>query len=52
MNQRIVGTRFLVIKTAKDAAAGRFDQRPVREALLKLREDERYVAGGVIRTKA
>lgn len=34
MNQRIVGTRFLVIKTAKDAAAGRFDQRPVREALL------------------
>ncbi len=34
INQRIVGTRFLIIKTAKDADAGRFDQRPVREAVL------------------
>jgi putative spermidine/putrescine transport system permease protein len=34
INQRIVGTRFLVIKTAKDAAAGAFDQRPVRDAVL------------------
>lgn len=34
INQRLVGTRFLVIKTAKDAAAGKFDQRPLREAVL------------------
>jgi putative spermidine/putrescine transport system permease protein len=34
VNQRRVGTRFLVIKTARDAADGRFDGRPVREALL------------------
>lgn len=34
VNQRVVGTRFLVIKTAKDAAAGKLDMRPVRESLL------------------
>lgn len=34
INQRQVGTRFLVIKTAKDAAEGRFDARPVGDALL------------------
>ncbi len=34
VNQRLVGTRFLVIKTAKDAAEGKFDARPVGEALL------------------
>lgn len=34
INQRQVGTRFLVIKTARDAAEGRLDMRPVREALL------------------
>ncbi len=34
VNQRVVGTRFLVIKTAKDAADGKFDMRPVRENLL------------------
>ncbi|MFI0848769.1 ABC transporter permease [Mesorhizobium sp. IMUNJ 23232] len=35
VNQRIVGTRFLVIKTAKDAAEGKLDMRPVRESLLQ-----------------
>ena len=34
VNQRVVGTRFLVIKTAKDAADGKLDVRPVREAVL------------------
>jgi putative spermidine/putrescine transport system permease protein len=34
VNQRLVGTRYLVIKTAKDAADGKFDMRPVSEALL------------------
>lgn len=34
VNQRVVGTRFLIIKTAKDAADGKFDMRPVRESLL------------------
>ena len=34
VNQRLVGTRYLVIKTAKDAADGKFDARPVGEALL------------------
>lgn len=34
VNQRVVGSRFLIIKTAKDAADGRFDMRPVRESLL------------------
>lgn len=34
INQRQVGTRFLVIKTAKDAAEGKFDARPVGDALL------------------
>ncbi len=34
VNQRLVGTRFLVIKTAKDAADGKFDSRPVRDAVL------------------
>ncbi|MEQ1942648.1 ABC transporter permease [Mesorhizobium sp. VNQ89] len=35
VNQRIVGTRFLIIKTAKDAADGKFDMGPVRESLLE-----------------
>jgi len=35
VNQRIVGTRFLIIKTAKDAADGKLDMRPVRESLLE-----------------
>ena len=35
VNQRVVGTRFLVIKTAKDAAEGKLDMRPVRESLLQ-----------------
>ncbi|TIM23825.1 MAG: ABC transporter permease, partial [Mesorhizobium sp.] len=30
VNQRVVGSRFLVIKTAKDAADGKLDMRPVR----------------------
>lgn len=34
VNQRIVGTRFLVIKTAKDAADGKLDMRPVRDEVL------------------
>jgi putative spermidine/putrescine transport system permease protein len=34
INQRLVGTRYLVIKTAKDAAEGKFDVRPVGETLL------------------
>jgi putative spermidine/putrescine transport system permease protein len=34
VNQRQVGTRFLVIKTAKDASEGRFAARPVADALL------------------
>lgn len=34
INQRMVGTRSLVIATAKDAAEGRFDARPVRDVLL------------------
>jgi putative spermidine/putrescine transport system permease protein len=34
VNQRLVGTRYLVIKTAKDAADGKFDARPVGETLL------------------
>ncbi|MBX3583434.1 MAG: ABC transporter permease [Rhizobiaceae bacterium] len=34
INQRLVGTRFLVIKTARDAAEGRLDERPVKDALL------------------
>lgn len=34
VNQRVVGTRFLVIKTAKDAADGKFDARPVRDEVL------------------
>lgn len=33
INQRLVGSRYLVIKTAKDAAAGLFAQAPVREAV-------------------
>ncbi|RVB34138.1 hypothetical protein EN918_17750, partial [Mesorhizobium sp. M7A.F.Ca.CA.004.05.1.1] len=28
VNQRVVGSRFLVIKTAKDAADGKLDMRP------------------------
>lgn len=39
VNQRQVGTRFLVIKTAKDAADGQFDMRPVRQALLAAHPD-------------
>ncbi len=35
VNQRIVGSRFLIIKTAKDAADGKFDMRPVRESLIE-----------------
>ncbi|MBL8576394.1 MAG: ABC transporter permease [Mesorhizobium sp.] len=34
VNQRLVGTRFLIIKTAKDAADGKLDMRPVRESLI------------------
>lgn len=34
VNQRIVGTRFLVIKTATDAADGKLDMRPVRDEVL------------------
>lgn len=34
VNQRIVGSRFLIIKTAKDAADRKFDGRPVRELVL------------------
>lgn len=34
VNQRLVGTRYLVIKTAKDAAEGKFEARPVGAALL------------------
>lgn len=34
VNQRLVGTRYLVIKTAKDAADGKFDARPISETLL------------------
>ena len=34
VNQRVVGSRFLVIKTAKDAADGRLDMRPVRDEVL------------------
>jgi len=34
VNQRLVGTRYLVIKTAKDASEGKFDMRPVSETLL------------------
>ena len=36
VNQRVVGSRFLVIKTARDAADGKFDMRPVRDAVLGL----------------
>lgn len=35
LNQRLVGTRILVLKTSKDAAAGRFSQ-PYRESVLAL----------------
>lgn len=35
VNQRVVGTRFLIIKTARDAADGKLDMRPVRESLLE-----------------
>lgn len=34
VNQRLVGTRYLVIRTAKDASEGKFDMRPVSEVLL------------------
>lgn len=34
INQRSVGTRYLVIKTAKDSAEGKFATRPVGELLL------------------
>src|SRR5688572_3394178 len=34
INQRNVGARFLVIKTAKDAADGKFATPPLREAVL------------------
>jgi putative spermidine/putrescine transport system permease protein len=34
VNQRIVGSRFLIIKTAKDATDGKFDMRPVRDEVL------------------
>jgi putative spermidine/putrescine transport system permease protein len=34
VNQRKVGSRFLVIKTAKDAADGKFATGPLREAVL------------------
>jgi putative spermidine/putrescine transport system permease protein len=34
VNQRKVGARFLVIKTAKDAADGQFTKPPVREGVL------------------
>lgn len=34
INQRLVGTRFLIIKTAKDAAEGKFTAGPVKPALL------------------
>lgn len=54
INQRLVGTRFLVISTAKDAAEGKLDTRPAREALLAARPGwgdiriwtEIYRAGG------
>jgi putative spermidine/putrescine transport system permease protein len=35
INQRMVGSRFLVIKTAKDAADGLLAMRPVRDTLLQ-----------------
>ena len=34
VNQRLVGSRYLIIKTAKDAAAGQFAGTPVREAVI------------------
>ncbi len=34
VNQRLVGTRFLVIRTAADAAAGVFAGQPARDAVL------------------
>ncbi|RUT81290.1 ABC transporter permease [Mesorhizobium sp. M7A.T.Ca.TU.009.02.1.1] len=34
VNQRVVGSRFLVIKTAKDAADGKLTMRPVRDEVL------------------
>lgn len=34
VNQRLVGSRYLVIKTAKDAAAGQFAGSAIREALI------------------
>jgi putative spermidine/putrescine transport system permease protein len=34
VNQRKVGTRFLIIKTAKDAADGKFATTPLRDAVL------------------
>ncbi len=34
INQRQVGSRFLVIKTANDASSGKFDARPVRDLVL------------------
>ena len=40
------------INKTVDRRTGEVVHRYPREALLKLREDERYVAGGVIRTKA
>jgi putative spermidine/putrescine transport system permease protein len=36
VNQRQVGSRFLVIKTAKDSADGKFITPPLREAVLAL----------------
>jgi putative spermidine/putrescine transport system permease protein len=35
VNQRVVGSRLLIIKSARDAAEGRLDMRPVRESLLE-----------------
>lgn len=34
VNQRVVGSRFLVIKTARDAADGKLDMRPVKDEVL------------------
>ncbi|WP_442582485.1 ABC transporter permease [Mesorhizobium sp. ASY16-5R] len=34
VNQRVVGSRFLIIKTAKDATDRKLDMRPVREEVL------------------
>lgn len=34
INQRLVGTRFLIIKTAADAGSGKFSAAPVKPAIL------------------